>query len=80
MVIVIKQIQIRNKHLNCKINRIWDSSAGIATGYGLDGRSSSPGRGNFRLFLYNVQTGSRTHPVSYSLCTGGIRWGDFLAT
>jgi hypothetical protein len=45
----------------------------IATGYGLDGRGSIPGRGNIFSLLHSVQTGSRAHPTSYSMGTGGKR-------
>jgi hypothetical protein len=41
--------------------RSWDSSVGIATSYGLDGRVSIPGRST-RIFVHSVQTGSVAHP------------------
>jgi hypothetical protein len=48
-----------------------NSSAGIATGYGLDGRGSIPGRlGDFSA-LHSVQIASGAHPGSYPLGTGG---------
>jgi hypothetical protein len=46
-----------------------DSSVGISTGYGLDGRGSFPVKA--RLFsLRSVQTGSGVHPAYYTLGTG----------
>jgi hypothetical protein len=53
---------------------ILDSSVGIATGYGLDGLGSIPGRG--KRFLHSVQTGSGPHPASYPMGTDGLssRW------
>jgi hypothetical protein len=47
----------------------WDSSVGIATGYGLDDQrdgSSSPGR------VKNFHFGSGVHPTSYKMGTGGF--------
>jgi hypothetical protein len=39
----------------------WDSSVGMATGYGLDVRGSNPGgAGNFSLH-HRIQTGSGAH-------------------
>jgi hypothetical protein len=50
----------------------WHCSAGTAGGYGLDGRSSFPGKaGDFSL-LQSVQTGSGGDPASYPLSTGAI--------
>jgi hypothetical protein len=50
----------------------WDSSAGIATGYGPDDRMIalrfSAGAKNFSL-LHCVQTGSGAHPASYLMGT-----------
>jgi hypothetical protein len=46
-----------------------DSSAGIATVSGLDGRGSSPGRGK-KYFSTSFQTGSGTHQASYPTGTG----------
>jgi hypothetical protein len=43
--------------------------AGIATGYGLDGRGSIPDGGK-RFSLHSVQTGSGAHPPSYSMGLG----------
>jgi hypothetical protein len=42
-------------------NRSRDSSAGIAIGYGLQGRVSNPERG---------KTGSEAQPASYQISTG----------
>jgi hypothetical protein len=51
-----------------------DSSVGIALGYGLDDRGSKvrfpEGAGKFSLH-HRVQNGSRAHPASYSMDTGG---------
>jgi hypothetical protein len=52
--------------------RTWDSTVGIATGYGLDnkrGQSSSPGR--VKNFLHVAQTGSGAHPASFPMDIGG---------
>jgi hypothetical protein len=47
--------------MSCEIlNVSWDSSVGIATGYGQE----------FSL-LHVFQTGSGAHPASYSVSTGG---------
>jgi hypothetical protein len=54
--------------LTCTVNR--ESSVGIATSYGLDGRGSIPGRGKKFSLPHSVQTGSRAHPASYPM---GIR-------
>jgi hypothetical protein len=43
-----------------------DSSVDLATGYGLDGRGSIPGRGKIFFLLHSVQTGSEDHPASFS--------------
>jgi hypothetical protein len=54
--------------------RDWDSTVGVATGYGLDdrgGRSSSPGRG--KNFLHVIQTGCGAHSASYTMGTG-VKW------
>jgi hypothetical protein len=52
--------------------RVRGSSVLIATGYGLDGRSSIPGRGKRISLLLSVQTGSRAHPASYPIVTGAV--------
>jgi hypothetical protein len=39
--------------------------------YGLDGRDSIPVRGKKFSLLLSVQTGSRAHPASYPIGTGG---------
>jgi hypothetical protein len=47
-----------------------NSSVGIATGYGLDGRVHFPsGTRDFSL-LHSVQTGSEAHPFSYPIKIG----------
>jgi hypothetical protein len=52
-------------------NRSQDSSVGIATVLGLDGRCSiSVGARNSSL-LHSVQIGSEAHPASYKMGTGG---------
>jgi hypothetical protein len=45
-------------------------TVGIATGYGLDGPGSIPGRARFSL-LHSVQTGSGAQPASYPMDTRG---------
>jgi hypothetical protein len=56
------------------IARLFDSSVGIALGYGLDDRGSRfrflAGAGNFSLH-HRVQNGSGAHPASYPMDTGG---------
>jgi hypothetical protein len=53
------------------IHRMFDSSVGIALGYGLDDRCSRfrfpAGAGNFS--LHRVENGSEAHPVSYPMGT-----------
>jgi hypothetical protein len=51
--------------LVCRYCRIRDSSVGIATGYGLDGRNSNTGRGKVLL-----SSGSGAHPASYPMGIG----------
>jgi hypothetical protein len=41
-----------------------ESSAGIATGYGMDGRGSIPGRDMDIYLLHSVKTGSGAHLAS----------------
>jgi hypothetical protein len=48
-----------------------DSTVGIATGYGLDGRGSIPGKGQ-EIILRSFQTGFGTHPASYPMGTEGL--------
>jgi hypothetical protein len=50
--------------------RSWNSLAGIATGYGLDGRSLILGRGKKCFLLHSVQTGSGVHSASYPMSFG----------
>jgi hypothetical protein len=52
----------------------WDSAVYIATGYGLGEREVGvqvPVWAKFSL-PHNVQTGSRAHPASYLMSTGGL--------
>jgi hypothetical protein len=49
----------------------WDMAARIATRYGLD----DPGRQESFSLFQKVQTGSRAHSASYSMCTGVGRPG-----
>jgi hypothetical protein len=49
-----------------------DSSAGIATGYGLKGWGSFPGRATILLPLHRAQTGSVAHPISYPANNGRV--------
>jgi hypothetical protein len=63
-----------------KTKRIWvgymnkfrslDSSASIATGYGMNVWGSVPGRGK-RFLFHSVKTGSGVHPTSHPLDTRG---------
>jgi hypothetical protein len=47
-----------------------DTSVGIATGYGLDGRDSNPDRD--KVFLFSTTSRpAETHPPSYPMSTGG---------
>jgi len=59
----------------------WDSLTGIATGYGLDGPGIESRLG--ARFSAPVQTGSVTHPASFTMGTGsfpGVKsgWGVTL--
>jgi hypothetical protein len=56
-----------------------DNSVGTATGYGLEGWGSIPGRGNTFPLIRNFQAGSGTHPASYSVGTGGYFHGGKAA-
>jgi hypothetical protein len=49
------------------INGSGDSSVGIPTSYGMDGRDSIPGRGERFCLIHRVQTGSGAHPASYPM-------------
>ena len=48
-----------------------DSAVGIATHYGLDGPEANPGGGGGKLSA-PVQTGSETHPTTYTMGTGSF--------
>jgi hypothetical protein len=50
---------------------IFTFSDGIGTGYALDGPGSNPSRDVS--FLHSVQTGTGAQPVSYPMCTRGIK-------
>jgi hypothetical protein len=56
-----------------------NSSVGIATGYGLDGRGLIPGRGSRSFLHHSVQTGSEAHPLAYKMGTGGYIPADRAA-
>jgi hypothetical protein len=56
-----------------------DSSVGITTGYGLDGRMIGfrfPAGGREFFYSPRVQTGSGPHPASYPMGIGGSFSGD----
>jgi hypothetical protein len=53
------------------MNTIWDSSIGIETGYGLDGRVRFPIGARYISLLHRVQTGSGAHSACYTMGTGG---------
>jgi hypothetical protein len=56
----------------CYLTLSAESSVGIATGYGIDGRGSIAGRGNIFFPPLNiVRIGSGAHPVCYPIGTGG---------
>jgi hypothetical protein len=48
-----------------------NSSVVIATGYGLEGLGSIPGRGKIFLSSITSQTVSGAHPASYPMRSGG---------
>jgi hypothetical protein len=54
------------------------SSVGIITGYGLNGKSSIPGRRRDISLFHKVHTGSGAHPASYPMGTaiaaGARKW------
>jgi hypothetical protein len=56
-----------------EIQILW-SKVGIATGYGLSGRGSIPGRDN--IFLHSAQTGAGVHPASYPMGNGVLSLGE----
>jgi len=52
------------------------TAASKASGYGPDDRCSNPGSNAIVLFATTMcQTGSATHPASYTLCTRNILLG-----
>jgi hypothetical protein len=55
--------------------RSWDSSVGIATDYGLDGRDSMPGSGKKFCLLHIFQNDTKAHPAFYPMRS----WGSFIA-
>jgi hypothetical protein len=55
----------------CENRTSQDTAVGIATGYGMDGQGSIPGRDRDFSLLHGVKTGSGVHPVSYAMGTGG---------
>jgi hypothetical protein len=65
--------QLQTFGLGIRMSKSRGSSIGIATGYGMDYRSSgvpfSAGAGSF--FLHHIQNGSGAHPASYPMSTGG---------
>jgi hypothetical protein len=46
-----------------------NSSVGVTTGYGRDGRGSIPGRDKNLSLLHSVQTGCEAKPASYPMGT-----------
>jgi hypothetical protein len=58
----------------CKLLYIFlrcDNSVGITMGCGMDGHGSIAGKVKKLSLLHRAQTGSRTHPTSYAMGTGG---------
>jgi hypothetical protein len=51
-------------------NILWDNPVGVATGYGLAGRSSIPGSG--KRFFSSPQRSNWIHPVFCPMGTGAI--------
>lgn len=49
-----------------------DSPIGIAKGYVLGGRGSTPGKENKFSVLHSVETGFAAHPASYAMNTGAF--------
>jgi hypothetical protein len=47
-----------------------NNAVGIATGYGLDGQDSMPGKGKNYILVHSAQTGSGAHPASPPIGTG----------
>jgi hypothetical protein len=54
---------------------IRDRPVDVATAYGVDGRSSIPGRVRDFSLLHNVQTGFGAHPASYLMGPGEFLFG-----
>jgi hypothetical protein len=65
-------------HILLYLVTVRDSSVGIESDYGLDGRGFILGRSKRFSLLHSVQTGSEAHPSSYPMGTGafspGIKW------
>jgi hypothetical protein len=75
MVILRVQILCLSPYSTSRFPCSRDSSAGIATGYGLDGWGSIHGTGkSFFFLLRSVQTCSGAHPASYSGYQRLIPW------
>jgi hypothetical protein len=57
-----------------------NSLAGIAKGYGLDGRGSILDRGIYFHVLHSIHTGSGPHPASYLIGAwhyfAGVKWPE----
>jgi hypothetical protein len=74
------QVRIKrgNECYTWQYSQQYNSSVGIALGYGLDDRGSrvrfSAGAGNFSLH-HRVQNGSGAHPVSYPVGTRALSLG-----
>jgi hypothetical protein len=65
---MIQQKMLSSK-LGCKIKNVIQS--GIAMGYGLDGRCSSPINGKSYSFLHSAHTASWAHLDFYATRNGG---------
>jgi hypothetical protein len=68
---------VSRSHINKIIRDLEpDSSVSIVSDYGLDGQGSIPDRGTYKTSNLCVQTGSRAHPASCTVGTGGsFPWG-----
>jgi hypothetical protein len=78
MFLSLNFVQI-NDNILTKV-RSRDSSVGIATSYGLDGRHSIPSRVRDSSVLHSVETGCGTHSASYPKGTGGCFLGEGSST